>query len=300
VDAPAFSNEVDMLSCECSQMSKTSSNFSFDVIKSAKGNKKPGLFKRYKVRDAFTNYTTLDSFDLGSFQYATTGMPADGNIVGQMFVDYTVELTHAMAKDNTASENSHYVSNAGIDISHCLGTSGQTEAGSTFSVIPNGNVITLPPNIKAGRFMLVYMMFGSSTASVIGPAVSATTNCNASGAFNGLIYPGFATYSGTSNYIQTTYVFTVTGPSPQLTFGFSGAIPAAPGWADLYITALPYNLLVETYEQKFKSMEEQMKLLMSERMRFVEDSKEDFSSTPNTTTTSPYISLRRPVSMKYI
>lgn len=105
-------------------------------------------------------------YDLGVTYIATQGMPANGNVVGDLWVTYEIELSKPLIKSNTHDTvrdgNAQVVSvNGSITPSAIFGSTTVTAKGSLpFTV--NGNTIAFPKG-TVGEFVVNINFFAAST-----------------------------------------------------------------------------------------------------------------------------------------
>lgn len=105
-------------------------------------------------------------YDLGVTYIATQGMPANGNVVGDLWVTYEIELSKPLIKSNTHDTvrdgNAQVVSvNGSITPSAIFGSTTVTAKGSLpFTV--NGNTIAFPKG-TVGEFVVNINIFAAST-----------------------------------------------------------------------------------------------------------------------------------------
>lgn len=105
-------------------------------------------------------------YDLGVTYIATQGMPANGNVVGDLWVTYEIELSKPLIKSNTHDTvrdgNAQVVSvNGSITPSAIFGSTTVTAKGSLpFTV--NGNTIAFPKG-TVGEFVVNINLFAAST-----------------------------------------------------------------------------------------------------------------------------------------
>lgn len=105
-------------------------------------------------------------YDLGVTYIATQGMPANGNVVGDLWVTYEIELSKPLIKSNTHDTvrdgNAQVVSvNGSITPSAIFGSTTVTAKGSLpFTV--TGNTIAFPKG-TVGEFVVNINIFAAST-----------------------------------------------------------------------------------------------------------------------------------------
>lgn len=180
-------------------------------------------------------------YDYGKTFLAVTGNPADGNILGELWISYEIELRKPVLTNINDLDVTAYsmTTNSGLDNNHMFGTSqtviGNTMAGavSFTNGAASGSIIIGPGNI--GSFLVTYWLTGGS--------LNTTTFFNMSGAgstvqtvFNGspsINYNGTSVSSG-ANLV----VVNITNPSTTTSLNFTNSAFTA---TRIGVTISPFN-----------------------------------------------------------
>lgn len=180
-------------------------------------------------------------YDYGKTFLAVTGNPADGNILGELWISYEIELRKPVLTNINDLDVTAYsmTTNSGLDNNHMFGTS-QTVIGNTMAGVvsftngaASGSIIIGPGNI--GSFLVTYWLTGGS--------LNTTTFFNMSGAgstvqtvFNGspsINYNGTSVSSG-ANLV----VVNITNPSTTTSLNFTNSAFTA---TRIGVTISPFN-----------------------------------------------------------
>lgn len=121
-----------------------------------------------------------------------------------------------------------------------FGATRTLSAASNFIPTFTGTTVTFPSDLPLGNYLLSYVAYGTSTASVAGPNVAFTTNCALYNLWINNTASALPSISATSTYMTTQVAFTVTGASPVLTFS-GGTFPGSgtAQFVDFTVTKIP-------------------------------------------------------------
>nr|UHS72053.1 MAG: hypothetical protein 2 [Tombusviridae sp.] len=151
-------------------------------------------------------------YDLGVTTVAVTGQQADGNVLGDIWCSYEVELKKPKVSgiNTEGSRSVRVLSTSGISTAAPLGTS-QTTNSSIDGVTFTGNSVTFPAN-SGGEYLLSWFTNGFSSAGGFSVAYS--------GGATAISTLGLAT--GSSSAVQTQ-VFRLDPQSVSSTLTFSAS-----------------------------------------------------------------------------
>lgn len=130
-------------------------------------------------------------YDHGKFFLATTGMPADGGQIGELWVTYKIAFYKPQLSGGLGVQTD-YLNHAGsVDGFHPLGNPTVPLSSSSIGGTITGTTYTFPPNIMVNqKFLVLYRCLGSSTTltnpmnpTITGAAATSTQKLDA-GAVN--------------------------------------------------------------------------------------------------------------------
>ena len=144
-------------------------------------------------------------YDLGRTFVATSGQPATGNVVGDLWVSYEIELKKPQVTSTVVSRGSNFNLSVGPTISTTawFGTStAQQRLGGNIACTALNNVLTFPKG-TLGLFMIVVKITASglfTAASLAGAPVIAPADSAAE------VPPFPNTYGTVSGYYRTEFI----------------------------------------------------------------------------------------------
>jgi len=174
-------------------------------------------------------------YDMGSFQIATTGMQANGGVIGELWCTFEIEFYKP--KLLIGDVLSDHWQLGGVTNAAPLGTTSTLVAGSTLgtTITGTGLVLNFPANVVDGNYLILYTVFGVG-ASVTQLALPTQVNCAALRLFENdtLLYEG--TRTGTlTNVYEFAQVIQIQGPSATLTYT-APVLPTTVSRGDIWIT----------------------------------------------------------------
>lgn len=196
VNRPDFGSLTDALNSQFATSNKPSVNFCHP-IECAKKDQSQNL--HYVRTQPTPESSDILQFDFAKVNLITQGMPADGEIIGQLWISYKIRLYSPILQEGGSGADTvsvHYgkagwvdsgvlatVSNSApfgdhtTSLDTALGNA--PEAGSTVELVFNSNLghITLPNTITSGNWSLMLRYKGTSATLTNALIVSATTNC---------------------------------------------------------------------------------------------------------------------------
>jgi hypothetical protein len=166
-------------------------------------------------------------------------MVADKVIFAEIWVTYNLQLSRPTAP-RTMPTFSHWAATVGVATTDYFGSTGDLEnapdsddLGAVFAT----DSITFPKNMK-GTYVLLYEVFGDSTASLAAPGIAASSGASElSIVSDSSVYYPYMTMTGTltSATLVINNFFTLDGTEGQkLTFS-GGTFPASIDRMDLFI-----------------------------------------------------------------
>jgi hypothetical protein len=108
-------------------------------------------------------------YDLGVTYIATNGMPATGNVVGDLWVTYEVELYKPIVTSNVTGDlDSLLLQNDTAPIPASLFGAATVVTGNLPMFMSTSNVLTVGPGVPAKRYLLTLYLEGSFTIANMG------------------------------------------------------------------------------------------------------------------------------------
>lgn len=249
-----FSSLTDMLNHQYSTSKKPSEMIAHPIECERK--ERPTEIQYVRSDSDGISGSELLHYDLCKTTVAVQGNVTDGEILGQFWVTYRVDLLKPILEEQAASPfvlSTHYrISVTGLNSTKFFGTTINTvpEVGSTFEVTMANTTITFPENITEGNFLLTYSLKGSSTASLVTPYIDFTSNVQALNILHAGTGAQYAMVSSTDDEIFYARYFTITGPGAVLTFGGGTTLPTSLTSGDLIITQINAAILTKPSEIK--------------------------------------------------
>ncbi len=163
-DAPP-SSKVEMLNEYCSNESVPSEPFAHPI----ECNPRENPFNVLYVRSGQVPTTdTIMMYDLGITHIATSGNPADGNVLGDLWVTYEVELKKPIVASNVATKeltgSAYFMSTSGVGIFN-----NKVRSVGPIAISGSGNVLTLPKGC-VGLWQITVILYPSSpTTGFVAP-----------------------------------------------------------------------------------------------------------------------------------
>lgn len=202
---------------------------------------KENPFSIHYVRN--TAIPTTDSplmYDIGITTVATSGMPATGNVVGDLWVTYEVEFKKPIIASNvTADAWAGMVFSSPGSASNLFGTLGPNgyvvpsyNVGNIPVTVSNTNLITVPKGASGNFFLTVYLT--SLTASITATAwPTAPTVTNGALLPGGLFGDGSQYFGETQNTTSNAgFMFVFNKPDPSVTTTIQIPTPTVTGGWD--------------------------------------------------------------------
>lgn len=168
-------------------------------------------------------------YDIGKTYIATQGMPDDGNIVGDLWVTYEIELMKPQIQSNVSTSVSQGLAEALGSI-----TAGTSPLGSSLAAVEGSipftmqnRTITFPTGL-VGKFLIVARIAGSPTFSAFDwSGTVGYTNCVATGVdTSGASYTRTVMAAGAGATVNSGYIVVgveLTDPSATATVVVPGA-----------------------------------------------------------------------------
>jgi len=175
-------------------------------------------------------------YDLGKTFIATQGMPADGNVVGDLWVTYEIELSKPNITSSVSTDVISTTLYGTSDATHPLGTAALYNNGVIACSAVN-NTLTFPIGLL-GEFVVTVMYQGSATAYSAGAVTC--TNCVATG-LGGMSTTDHSTAltagAGVLNKMFTTFGVLLSDPSSVATVTVANpTITGTTNYTVIYIT----------------------------------------------------------------
>jgi hypothetical protein len=182
-------------------------------------------------------------YDLGNFQIATGGNTGTG-VVGELWCVYDIVFMKPKLIDSLGLQllTDHYslvATNLQGSAPLGLTTPGQKpNAGSNLgtNIDPTGKILTFPPNLADGTYLVEYLCKGTSAATTA-PVVSGT-NISFAQVWEGDTLTSVSNGGQTVTTYFQSFVGVISGPGALLTWGGAGGLPTSPTSADLWITQI--------------------------------------------------------------
>lgn len=213
-------------------------------IECARGQSQTVILDTRNGAAASTTTGDLRLYDLGNFYIATNGLQGTSVNVGQLWVTYDISFLKPQLGNNS-DVGDHYQLNSTVTTSNWFGTtipvaSSTSDLGSVISGVGGNGVITIPPTYT-GSILMMYVIFGSSTAACSSPTVTASGGASNLNLFkanaSSFVGPG----TTCANYVLLYTVTCVAGG--VITFTAStGSLPGSITNGDLFIVSWPTTL----------------------------------------------------------
>jgi hypothetical protein len=173
--APVFTSKQVMLNEYCSSDGKPSESFVHPIECDPKENP---YNVQYVRGSAVPSGEDQKTYDLGTTVISTSGMPATGNIVGELWVTYEVELKKPIMTSTYLPEAIYYTEtrtgtiSAAVPFGSTLGSPSQSNPSFTVS----GSSIVFPKN-NVGSYYILLSYAGAGMTALAAHGFAAT-NCN--------------------------------------------------------------------------------------------------------------------------
>ena len=167
----APSSKVEMLNEYCSNESVPSEPFAHPI----ECNPRENPFNVLYVRSGQVPTTdTIMMYDLGITHIATSGNPADSNVLGDLWITYEVELKKPIVSSNVAtraiSGSACFASTSGVGM-----FSNRTRVAGPMLLNGAGNILTLPKG-SVGLWQVTIVLYpGSTSTGFVAPTKFFTT-----------------------------------------------------------------------------------------------------------------------------
>lgn len=194
--------------------------------------------KLYYVRSGdHPEGTDIRMYDIGSFQLATQNMPADYTGMGQLWVSYDITLCKSVQNNQLGFDlnTDKYILTAPAVTTAYFGTSRALAEHSNLGTTVNGTTISFPPTLSSGYYLIIWAVYGDSTA-VVSPTV-ATTNCTSVSAWNNDTATTVSNSGSTSTRLISGRIVRLDARDANLVFSV-GTLPANATFGDLLITQI--------------------------------------------------------------
>lgn len=227
---PAFVNLPQMLGSMYSNSGKPSEN----IMHAIECDPKQQAQKLYYVRtgDAPSN-SDLRLYDLGLFQLAWQG-PAAYTDAGQLWVTYDVTFTKSVQNNQLGFDlNTDKYSLVAPAVAAAFGTSRTLDEGSNLGTTVSNTVISFPPTLSSGYYMITYQAIGASTA-VNAPTWTGANCTLVTGIWNNNADNNITNSGTTSTKYFQVGVWRIDGNNATITSS-GGTLPSSPTYGDLVI-----------------------------------------------------------------
>lgn len=213
-NSPAPTGKMEMMNEYCASEARPADEFVHPIECSPK---ETPFSIHYTRTGALSSPDSPLMYDLGTTFLATSGCPAVGNIVGELWVTYEVVLRKPIVALFTMPLGFNGNTSVGLDSSHLFGTSFNT----TFTNFPapitfSGNTMTMGAGI-IGTFLVVVGVSGG-TANTFGYLSLTGSGSSAVNAFNGSTTLQYNVGTGSSGAALAIVTITNSSTSTVLTF----------------------------------------------------------------------------------
>lgn len=191
----------------------------------------------------------LRLYDAGNFQIATVGMQNATGVIGELWVTYEIEFLKPRCRQfsledhyslDTVTNAAPFGTTTGAHTFSGYGTNGIYQLNNIGGIINGaGTAYSFPNSISSGKFMIVYVVNGSSAAVTL-PTIT-YVNCST--------YNGFLDQSnnkicntGTISVFIWSEIITITGSGASFTWA-SAVLPSSIVDGDLYVIGLSSSVL---------------------------------------------------------
>lgn len=237
-DAP-FVNLPQMLGSMFSNSGKPSE----DIMHAIECDPKQQAQKLYYVRTGdVPSGADARLYDLGTFQIAWQG-PADYTDAGQLWVSYDITFTKSVQNNQLGYDlNTDKYKLVAPAAAAGFGTSRTLEDGSNLGTTVTNTVISFPPTVNSGYYLIVYQAIGDSTALTAPTWTPA--NCTLIAAWGPSDGDVNITNTGSTStrYVQAN-IWRIDANNATITAS-SGTLPANPTVGDLLIQQVNGELFV--------------------------------------------------------
>lgn len=259
VDREDFTNLTDALNSQFATSNKPSTNFCH-VVECARKDQSQQL--HYVRNGPVPEGSDLLQYDHSKLNLITQGMPADGEVIGQLWISYKIRLVAPILQEDDQIHSCHYKLDSGVNGSTAIfGTTppepDEAQPGSTMGVSFNNSTKTIAFGATAGfqappvgNYQLHFLHYGAETKISSGISVSAQTDIESVNMLKNSTSSTrtIVTGEGAIEYTSIVYYFRITGSNPTITFGTFTAIGTATG-GDLLIQPFNVNLLTSIPKQ---------------------------------------------------
>lgn len=171
---PPFADKHELENYEFANSRKPSESFCHAVECKRRLNFDTHLFIR---NGAVPSNQDQKTFDLGAMSIAVGGCQAATGILGELWCTYEVEFFHPKYKYNLETLSDHFqrvtpAQNVPLGVPYTGVLNNGSNLGCT---ITNGSVITFPPYVTGGQYLITIVWAGTA-ASVVYPAIT-LANC---------------------------------------------------------------------------------------------------------------------------
>lgn len=163
------------------------------------------------------------TYDLGVTTVATQGMPSSGNVVGELWVSYEVELRKPKAVGLLQNDSLFFGETRTVcSVGNPFGTTAGTP--SSTDVVVTGQTITVAKELT-GRFILIV----TYPAASITASVSINTSVTGGTLVSNKLGLAASTMTATGNWLPNWYVYESTDPTTSMvisasTLPFTGSV----------------------------------------------------------------------------
>lgn len=189
-------------------------------------------------------------YDLGNFQIATEGMQASTGVCGELWVTYECLLLKQKYSEFSAADGlTDHFQLAGVTNSLPLGSASQSAGdGSTLmgSITANIARYTFEPHIRGGKYLINWVVIGSSTASLSNPDLT-FVNCEYLEYWTNDTIGAVETPDTTTSAVMFKMAtIQITAPGAYISWATNGTLPSSSTSGDLWITQFSQSVVGNT------------------------------------------------------
>lgn len=239
--SPPFTDKISMNNYEFSNDAKPSLSFYHPIECKKSLNPVSELF----VRTGTPTIGDLRLYDHANFNIAVEGGQNDSGVIGELWATLECELYKPKFIAGVGSEllTDQWTGTVGISNTNPIGTAPTLVDGSnlgTSIALDNINAVQFPPLLSDGTFLIIYSIYGASTA-VTGPAFS-TSNCLVVNRWHSPVTSNINNSGTTTSVYIQSFVIQINDQNARFTFG-TGTLPTTPSSFDLWITQINGDIL---------------------------------------------------------
>lgn len=182
---PAFASKISMENHQYSSSAKQSCSM-LHPIECARQN---NVLSELYVRGEADKQPDLRFTDFGNFQIATVGQQGAGVTIGELWITYEIALLKPIMPVDSGNNllSAHIMAGSGVTTSNVFPTAFITGSMNATVSGANKNIVTIPgDNLVAGQqFIVILIIRGTGTASVVAPALTIGGSFGGVNLFNG-------------------------------------------------------------------------------------------------------------------